>query len=497
MTLMHEFASNWMVHALGWTLLDFCWQGAVVGAMLWSALQLLAGRSSRVRYAAACCALGLLIALPLATFGHLAGVEYGLALHGARVAAGAEMVVGVGGADASLSGRLAAMLEPALPWVMLAWMLGCAVFVLRLSVGFNVTRKLRVLAVSPVPAELQAMFAALRQRLCVKGPVVLMQSALVQVPTVIGWLRPMVLIPVSCFAGMPMEQVEAILCHELAHIGRHDYLVSVVQSVVEALLFYHPAVWWVSQQVRRERECCCDDVAVSVGGDALAYARALTALETRRGMYPQVTLGADGGVLTMRIKRLLIAERSSTASQVAAMVVLAMLVVSGVMVAGTARAEVRPAARVVPVAMPAAATPLAVEAAPTAPARMAKARPAVAQPIVAAVEPSEDVASVEEPVKPQEPVKVAGGVLAGQVLSKVAPVYPADAKAAHVEGAVVLRAIISKTGEVENLQVISGPKELMASALDAVRQWTYKPYLLNGEPVEVETTITVNYRLAS
>jgi protein TonB len=94
-------------------------------------------------------------------------------------------------------------------------------------------------------------------------------------------------------------------------------------------------------------------------------------------------------------------------------------------------------------------------------------------------------------------VKVAGGVLAGQVLSKVAPVYPADAKAAHVEGAVVLRAIISKTGEVENLQVISGPKELMASALDAVRQWTYKPYLLNGEPVEVETTITVNYRLAS
>jgi TonB family protein len=97
----------------------------------------------------------------------------------------------------------------------------------------------------------------------------------------------------------------------------------------------------------------------------------------------------------------------------------------------------------------------------------------------------------------EAPIKVAGGVVAGNITEKVAPVYPPEAKAAYVQGAVVLRAIISKEGTVENLQVISGPKELLASAIDAVRQWKYKPYLLNGQPTEVETTITVNYHMTS
>jgi beta-lactamase regulating signal transducer with metallopeptidase domain len=83
---------------------------------------------------------------------------------------------------------------------------------------------------------------------------------------VIGWLKPAILLPVGCMAGMSLLQIEAILAHELAHIRRHDYLVSLFQSVVETLLFYHPAVWWVSSQIRREREHCCDDLAVAVSG---------------------------------------------------------------------------------------------------------------------------------------------------------------------------------------------------------------------------------------
>jgi TonB family protein len=95
----------------------------------------------------------------------------------------------------------------------------------------------------------------------------------------------------------------------------------------------------------------------------------------------------------------------------------------------------------------------------------------------------------------QPPVRVSAGIMAGQILTRVNTVYPPEAKAAHVEGAVVLRAVISKTGEISNLKVVSGPDELQASAVDAVKQWIYKPYLLNGEPTEVETTITVNYKL--
>ena len=94
---------------------------------------------------------------------------------------------------------------------------------------------------------------------------------------------------------------------------------------------------------------------------------------------------------------------------------------------------------------------------------------------------------------PKGPARVSGGVMQGSILSKTQPVYPPIAKAAHVAGAVVLHAIISKTGSIENLTVISGPEMLRASALDAVKSWKYKPYLLNGEPTEVDTTVTVNF----
>jgi beta-lactamase regulating signal transducer with metallopeptidase domain len=95
---------------------------------------------------------------------------------------------------------------------------------------------------------------------------------------VIGWLRPVILLPVSVLAGLTPQMMEAILAHELAHIRRHDYLLNMLQTAIETLLFYHPAVWWVGRKIRQERENCCDDLAVTACGDALIYARALTAL---------------------------------------------------------------------------------------------------------------------------------------------------------------------------------------------------------------------------
>ena len=400
-------------------------------------------------------------------------------------------------------------------------------------------------------------------------------------------------------------QIEAILAHELAHIRRHDYLVSVLQSVIETLLFYHPAVWWVSKQVRRERECCCDELAVAVGGDRLAYARALSALEERRSYSPEFVLGANGGVLTMRIKRLLGCKEDSAVSQFAAFAVLALIVaLAGSYVVTAARAEVSALSRAARVASPMeldAVSPLnALIAEPavrefrlTEPVLMAQAEapgapPAAAAPVapggpvksngqpdmscayyggvpfhahagtceedkaaaghyscradddtrlvqtqvacewkvkrlqelqlnsqesgaspILVAPPSPPPPSVilplpQGPIRvyrgavaaPGGPVRVSSGTLAGMILSKTDPVYPEVAKAAHVQGAVILHAIISKTGTVEKLEVVSGTTMLVSSAMDAVRQWTYKPYLLNGRPVEVETSITVNYTLA-
>jgi bla regulator protein blaR1 len=120
-----------------------------------------------------------------------------------------------------------------------------------------------------------------------------------------------VLVPVGALGGLPAEQIEALLLHELAHIRRHDYLVNILQSVAEALLFYHPAVWWVSGHIRAERELCCDDVAVSVSGNALTYAYALAQLESYRPEHLNAAVAANGGSLPDRIARVLGLSRPS------------------------------------------------------------------------------------------------------------------------------------------------------------------------------------------
>jgi hypothetical protein len=132
----------------------------------------------------------------------------------------------------------------------------------------------------------------------------LLESTLVRAPTTIGWLRPVILLPASAFTGLTLQQLELILAHELAHIRRHDYLVNLFHVAAETLLFYHPAVWWVSRQARIEREHACDDLAVAVCGDPIAYARALTQMERLRKDAPLLAIAADGGKLSARIRRL-------------------------------------------------------------------------------------------------------------------------------------------------------------------------------------------------
>jgi TonB family protein len=340
----------------------------------------------------------------------------------------------------------------------------------------------------------------------------LLHSARVQVPTVIGWLRPVVLIPASCLSGFSSEQVEAILCHELAHVRRHDYLVSIFQSVAEALLFYHPAVWWVSKQVRRERECCCDAIAVANGGDALAYAKALSHLEERRASFPEFVLGANGGVLKMRIRRLLGCAEDAP-SQVTALTLLAVVLAmlgfyvaavaevqaqpqtnvpaNGLRFAGTARQEVGTEA---PKSAASVTVPHAADPVRKPQAEVSRHAPSMNS-AIAMVEPPPTAPEDAPASRPAGPIRVSAGVMAGALATRVNPVYPPEAKTQGIQGTVVLHALISKEGQVESLQVISGPPALTASAIDAVRQWQYKPYLLNGEPTEVESTININYTL--
>src|SRR5207253_10299038 len=132
-----------------------------------------------------------------------------------------------------------------------------------------------------------------------------LESAVVRVPAVVGWLRPVILLPASALTGLTPQQLDVLLAHELAHVRRYDYLVNLVLSVIEMLLFYHPAVWWVSRRVREEREHCCDDMAVPACGDAHFYATALLGMERLRSPLPTLSMAAAGGSLVARVRRLM------------------------------------------------------------------------------------------------------------------------------------------------------------------------------------------------
>jgi GWxTD domain-containing protein len=331
-----------LVHALGWALLHFCWQGALTALLLACVLALLPSRAARPRYAAACAAMALMLALPLVTFARLArrpasaGAALTVPLHAAPYA---PIAASPDYPAQPWLARAEDDLNRALPGIILFWIAGVALLAFRLNLGLLAVRRMKRLAVLPASPELSAMLQALATRLRIARAVRLMHSIQVEAPAVIGWLRPMILIPVGCLTGLSQAQIQALIVHELAHIRRHDYFVGLAQSIFETALFFHPAVWWVSRQIRREREHCCDDLAVQIGGDRLAYAKALTFLEQRRSA-PAFAPGANGGNLKMRVARLLGMEEAPALSQAVAVTLLSLAAVAaGCAIVASARAQ--------------------------------------------------------------------------------------------------------------------------------------------------------------
>lgn len=169
--------------------------------------------------------------------------------------------------------------ETHFPLLAALWFMGVMFLTLRLAGGFLLNQRLKSYRVQSATEEIRARFERLARLAGIRGVLKLSASLYVKSPVTIGHFKPVVLFPVSMMSGLPLDQVEALLAHELAHIVRRDYLVNILQSLVDIVFFYHPAVRWVSGFVRTEREHCCDDLAVSMSGDRLNYARALASLE--------------------------------------------------------------------------------------------------------------------------------------------------------------------------------------------------------------------------
>ena len=298
MTALEHFVSSPLAHAISWAILHSLWQGAVCAALL--AMVILAIRSARIRYAAACTVMLVMLVAFAFTLAHFlpAGRTNSLAL---------KPLVPVWRSASGDTGAAPWYSNFALvvPWFAPVWFFGVLLIYAHALASCMFAQRLRRRGVCSPPPHWQSELARLKDRLRVSRPVQLLESSLAEVPLVLGYLRPLILIPAGLLSGLPPSQVEAILLHELAHIRRNDYLINVFQRLAEGLLFYHPAAWWISSVIRAERENCCDDIVVTVTANPEEYARTLAALEQHRFSGRQPTVAITGGRLMKRIHRLL------------------------------------------------------------------------------------------------------------------------------------------------------------------------------------------------
>jgi beta-lactamase regulating signal transducer with metallopeptidase domain len=337
--------------SLGWTLLHSLWQLGAIALVLYALLRLLSGYRAESRYLLACTALALCLLAPLATFSYLyqpvvAPQTPNLSPQETMVENQAESAVSEATVQTPASPRPAqsaaespaitspatprtvpqpqlAPLQRLLPYLVISWLFGVTLLSLKLCLDLIYVSRVRRRS-TPVAGGLMQQLESLKRRIGISRTVCLLQTKLCDSPSIIGIFRPVVLLPVSVMTGLSEEQLTAILLHELAHIRRHDYLINLLQSIIETLLFYHPAVWWVSGQIRAEREYACDDMVVRLGSHPVSYARALAELESLRHT-SKLAMAASHTNLTGRVKRLLGASQVTPARGLAGVALLTVL----------------------------------------------------------------------------------------------------------------------------------------------------------------------------
>ena len=376
MNLLAHLLSPETMRIVALTLLHFLWQGAALAAAAYAGLSLL--RSASARYAFSVGVLVLMLAAPVATFLVLNSQQRPAATGTDSSAATPTLVSERSASAVAATHRPSAPSETTPGYFFLLvelWFAGVVLFSLRSAGGFFLVERLRRKESTPVRQEILDACQSLQQKMGIRAIVRFCESLQLDAPVVVGWIRPVVILPVTALTGLNEAQLRAIIAHELAHIQRLDAFVNLFQIAVESLLFYHPAVWWLGKRIREERENCCDDAAVAICGSPVVYAHALARLAESR-VAPQLVMAANRGPLAARVARLLGIDESSGARRGANLSV-GVLCLSAALLAGSAligaahtvhaQAPPRPNAPGAPSAAPSAVRAAATPHAPISP----------------------------------------------------------------------------------------------------------------------------------
>ncbi len=326
MELLHSLIEAELTQRIGWTLIHFLWQAALIGIITTIILSIAKKNSPAARYRIAFSSLYIMVLISLITFKSISIEIPGI--DNTNTADIVPLVI----ADVPINNipdneivhqtptpiqittdnnTKEFKFEALTPYIALAWLGGISILSILHIGGWFQLQKLRWQTVKPVAESVKSQMNAYAKTLGISRAVNILESSLVQVPTVIGHFKPIILLPASVISGISSDQIASLLAHELAHIKRNDYLENIVQTGFEILGFFHPAVWWLSKKIRTERENCCDDLAIELSGSRIEYAKALTAMEELRSKQYKLAVAATDGNLYCRIRRLLIEDKNN------------------------------------------------------------------------------------------------------------------------------------------------------------------------------------------
>ncbi len=315
-TIIEGLFTGPAIQALGWTIIHSFWQLTALAIVLFAVIKVYNGASSQWKYTAGIVALGFAVIISTITF-----IVVFQSL-------GAPPVIPAGTVEAAITGSSTSpdaaslwllfkrLADRHMQFVVFLWVTGVVFLIGRMAGGLLYNRRLKTKSLSLASDFWQERLNKLCHRAGSPKFVILKESLLAKVPMTIGYLKPVILFPVGVLSGLPQEQVEALLAHELAHIVRSDYLVNMFQGFVDIFYFYHPAVHWISGLIRQEREHCSDDMAVELMGDTFQFARALAnvhAWGNQRAIFA-MKLAKNQHKLLNRIRRIINMKKEGTHS---------------------------------------------------------------------------------------------------------------------------------------------------------------------------------------
>ncbi|MEM1358858.1 MAG: M56 family metallopeptidase, partial [Bacteroidota bacterium] len=265
--------TNNLIEGLGWTILHSLWQAVLLAGVLWLASRAIA--SARKRYWLAYGTLLAQLLVSLATFCWLYEPAAALStVPTAEVLYALFLSVEHGDTGWNPNALLF--------WVVVFWVVGLLIGTIRLGLSFGRVRRMQKAAQAAVPAAFRQRVTDLASRLGYYGPLNIGVGALIDGPALVGHFKPLLLFPLAVVNQLSVEEAEAVVLHELAHLQRQDHWWNLLQCIIEVVFYYHPVVWWIGARIREEREHCCDDIVLHHGPGRLAYAKALLYFEEHR-----------------------------------------------------------------------------------------------------------------------------------------------------------------------------------------------------------------------